>query len=103
MSTGQRGTKHGREMLGWWQRMRWRWKLTIAGFAMGSLACGLWAAPAAVLAFKGRYTTHGWIYAVTVKANFPTSRHCRSSSRPPGASWAVGPGPRPPERIPRRR
>ena len=66
MSTGQRGTKHGREMLGWWQRMRWRWKLTIAGFAMGSLACGLWAAPAAVLAFKGRYTTHGWIYAVTV-------------------------------------
>jgi NO-binding membrane sensor protein with MHYT domain len=22
--------------------------------------------PAAVLAFKGRYTTHGWIYAVTV-------------------------------------
>ncbi len=68
MSTGQRGTKHGGKIPGWWQRMRWRWKLTMAGFAMGALACGLWAGPAAVIAFRGGYTTHGWIYTITVAA-----------------------------------
>ena len=71
-------------MLGWWQRMRWRWKLTIAGFAMGSLACGLWAAPAAVLAFKGRYTTHGWIYAGHGRGRHDTGDHRHALQGNPG-------------------
>ena len=49
-----------------WQSLRWRWKLTIAGIAMGAIACGLWTAPAAWFAFRGGYTTHGFIYAVSV-------------------------------------
>ena len=53
---------------GLWQRLRWRWKLTVAGFVMGAISCGLWTAPAAWFAFRGGYTVHGWVYTITVIA-----------------------------------
>ena len=37
-----------------------------SGLRDGVLGLRPVGSPAAVLAFKGRYTTHGWIYAVTV-------------------------------------
>lgn len=52
--------------LGPWQRLRWRWKLTVAGIlrARWNAAC---AAPAAWVAFRGGYMMpHGYIYAASV-------------------------------------
>ena len=47
-----------------WQRIPRRWKMTVAGAAMGAFASGLWTAPAAYYAFKGGYTTHGVIHVI---------------------------------------
>ena len=42
--------------------------MTVAGFVMGAISCGLWVAPAAWFAFRGGYMTHGWVYTITVIA-----------------------------------
>ena len=42
--------------------------MTVAGFAMGALSCGLWVGPAAWFAFRGGHTDHGWVYTITVIA-----------------------------------
>ena len=50
-----------------WQRLRWRWKLTVAGLLMGAhwhAACGPRPPPGSP--FRGGYMTHGYIYAASV-------------------------------------
>ena len=47
-----------------WQRLSWRWKMTLAGAIMGAIASGLWTAPAAYYALRGGYMTHGIIYVI---------------------------------------
>ena len=64
MNTEQPETTPIRAYPQFWQRLSWRWKMTLAGAIMGAIASGLWTAPAAYFALKGGYMTHGIIYVV---------------------------------------
>ena len=64
INTEQREASPPRGPLQLWQRIPRRWKMTMAGAAMGALASGLWTAPAAYYAFKGGYMTHGVIHVI---------------------------------------
>ena len=63
MDTEQSGAPSPQRPLRIWQRMSWRWKVTLMGAVMGAIASGLWTAPAAYFALRGGYMTHGIIYA----------------------------------------
>ena len=64
MDTEQQEASPPRGPLQLWQRISWRWKMTIAGAAMGAFASSLWTTPAAYYAFKGGYMTHGVIHVI---------------------------------------
>ena len=62
MDTEQPSALSPQDPLRVWQRLSWRWKMTLAGAVMGAIASGLWTAPAAYYALRGGYMTHGIIY-----------------------------------------
>ena len=65
MDTGQQpGAPSPQGPLRVWQRLSWRWKVTLMGAVMGAFASGLWTAPAAYFALRGGYMTHGIIYVI---------------------------------------
>ena len=47
-----------------WQRLSWRWKMTLVGIAIGALSAGLWTIPGAYFALSNGYLRHGTIYVV---------------------------------------
>lgn len=47
-----------------WQRLSWRWKMTLLGAAIGAISSSLWTAPGAYFALSNGYMRHGIIYVV---------------------------------------
>ena len=114
-ATGRFGTApgNGRRPTGavWAMRCRGRKAAGMRGQEQGLSVCSTYwrrhpfylAQPSVRSAWKlhPRRMRLATTYRIPPKANSPRSKRCRSSSRPPGASWATGPGRRPSEHTPR--
>ena len=64
MDTEQQEASPPRGPLQLWQRISWRWKMTLVGAAMGAFASSLWTAPAAYFALSNGHMAHGITYVV---------------------------------------
>ena len=99
MDTEQPGEPSPQRPLRIWQRMSWRWKVTLMGAVMGAFASALWTAPAAYLRPQRR--VHDARNHLRGRVGPRDRRHGRHHA-PPGNQTREGPqcdrlkrGPRP--------